>query len=74
MVAFPVPGHTEGSVLYLVDDHLLFTGDSLCWHPAKETHPQTAWYRQLRVVHQNGESVGFLLVAIGRAQVVGAFL
>lgn len=29
VVAFPVPGHTEGSVLYLVDGHLLFSGDSL---------------------------------------------
>ena len=33
VVAFPVPGHTEGSVLYLVDDHLLFSGDSLAWDP-----------------------------------------
>lgn len=35
VVAFPVPGHTRGSVLYLIDDHLLFTGDSLCWDPAR---------------------------------------
>jgi glyoxylase-like metal-dependent hydrolase (beta-lactamase superfamily II) len=36
VVAFPVPGHTRGSVLYLVDGHLLFTGDSLSWHPQRE--------------------------------------
>jgi len=33
VLAIPVPGHTEGSVLYLVDDHLLFSGDSLARHP-----------------------------------------
>ncbi|MEQ8719053.1 MAG: MBL fold metallo-hydrolase [Acidimicrobiales bacterium] len=37
VVAFPVPGHTKGSVLYLVDDHLLFSGDSLSWNPRRET-------------------------------------
>jgi glyoxylase-like metal-dependent hydrolase (beta-lactamase superfamily II) len=31
--SIPVPGHTKGSVLYLVDDHLLFSGDSLSWNP-----------------------------------------
>jgi glyoxylase-like metal-dependent hydrolase (beta-lactamase superfamily II) len=30
----PVPGHTRGSVVYRVDDDLLFTGDSLAWNPA----------------------------------------
>lgn len=30
-IAFPVPGHTKGSVLFHVDDHLLFSGDSLAW-------------------------------------------
>jgi glyoxylase-like metal-dependent hydrolase (beta-lactamase superfamily II) len=36
VVAFPVPGHTKGSVLYLVDGHLLFSGDSLSWNPRRE--------------------------------------
>jgi glyoxylase-like metal-dependent hydrolase (beta-lactamase superfamily II)/ferredoxin len=31
LVAFPVPGHTRGSVVYLLDDRFLFTGDSLAW-------------------------------------------
>ena len=47
VVAFPVPGHTRGSVLYLVDDHLLFTGDSLSWHPRRESlhaFRQACWY------------------------------
>ena len=29
LVAFPVPGHTKGSVVYLLEDRFLFTGDSL---------------------------------------------
>ena len=30
-VAVPVPGHTKGSVVFVVDDRWLFTGDSLAW-------------------------------------------
>jgi glyoxylase-like metal-dependent hydrolase (beta-lactamase superfamily II) len=31
LVVFPVPGHTEGSVLYLSDERHLFTGDTFGW-------------------------------------------
>ena len=31
MQAIPVPGHTRGSVVYLLENKYLFTGDSLCW-------------------------------------------
>ncbi|HJU22769.1 MAG TPA: MBL fold metallo-hydrolase [Casimicrobiaceae bacterium] len=31
VVAIPVPGHTRGSVVYLLDEHVLFAGDSLAW-------------------------------------------
>ncbi|NUY02474.1 MBL fold metallo-hydrolase [Paraburkholderia youngii] len=31
--AIPVPGHTRGSVVYLLDDSVLFSGDSLAWSP-----------------------------------------
>jgi glyoxylase-like metal-dependent hydrolase (beta-lactamase superfamily II) len=31
VVAIPVPGHTRGSVVYLLDDRVLFSGDSLAW-------------------------------------------
>ncbi len=31
--AIPVPGHAKGSVLYLIDGRLLFTGDSLSCDP-----------------------------------------
>jgi glyoxylase-like metal-dependent hydrolase (beta-lactamase superfamily II)/ferredoxin len=30
-VAVPTPGHTKGSVVFLLDDRFLFTGDSLAW-------------------------------------------
>jgi glyoxylase-like metal-dependent hydrolase (beta-lactamase superfamily II)/ferredoxin len=31
LVAVPVPGHTRGSVVYLLEERYLFTGDSLAW-------------------------------------------
>jgi glyoxylase-like metal-dependent hydrolase (beta-lactamase superfamily II) len=36
VTGFPAPGHTRGSVLWHVDDHLLFSGDSLAWDPRRE--------------------------------------
>lgn len=47
IVAFPVPGHTKGSVLYLIDGHLLFSGDSLAWDPRRErlmAFRDACWY------------------------------
>jgi glyoxylase-like metal-dependent hydrolase (beta-lactamase superfamily II) len=47
VVAFPVPGHTRGSVLYHVDGHLLFTGDSLSWDPHRHSlhaFRRACWY------------------------------
>lgn len=43
VTAFPVPGHTKGSVLYHLDGHLLFSGDSLAWD--HERHRLTAFRR-----------------------------
>jgi glyoxylase-like metal-dependent hydrolase (beta-lactamase superfamily II) len=31
VVGFPVPGHTRGSVFFVVDDRVLFGGDTLAW-------------------------------------------
>ena len=31
LVVIPVPGHTKGSVVFLLDGRWLFTGDSLAW-------------------------------------------
>lgn len=47
VTAVPVPGHTEGSVLFLVDGHLLFSGDSLAWNPRAEhlsAFRDACWY------------------------------
>lgn len=47
VVAFPVPGHTKGSVLYHVDGHLLFSGDSLAWNPDRAeltAFRRACWY------------------------------
>ena len=47
VVAFPVPGHTKGSVLYLLAGHLLFSGDSLSWNPEREqlsAFREACWY------------------------------
>ena len=36
LVTIPVPGHTKGSVVFLLDDEALFTGDSLYWSRRRE--------------------------------------
>jgi glyoxylase-like metal-dependent hydrolase (beta-lactamase superfamily II)/ferredoxin len=43
----PVPGHTRGSVMFLLDDRFLFTGDPLFWSrgvDALHAHRQQCWY------------------------------
>lgn len=45
--AIPVPGHTRGSVVYLLDDRVLFTGDSLAWSPREQdlvAFRDACWY------------------------------
>ncbi len=47
VLAFPVPGHTEGSVLFHIGGHLLFSGDSLAWNPSREqllAFRRACWY------------------------------
>lgn len=36
VIAVPVPGHTEGSVVFSMDDRWLFTGDSLAWSHSRQ--------------------------------------
>jgi glyoxylase-like metal-dependent hydrolase (beta-lactamase superfamily II) len=36
LLAIPVPGHTRGSVVYLLEDAYLFTGDSLAWSEERQ--------------------------------------
>jgi glyoxylase-like metal-dependent hydrolase (beta-lactamase superfamily II) len=47
LVAIPVPGHTRGSVVFLLDDRVLFTGDSLAWSRRQDdlvAFRDTCWY------------------------------
>lgn len=47
LLAIPVPGHTEGRVVYLWQERCLFTGDSLAWSfedADLEAHRDFCWY------------------------------
>jgi glyoxylase-like metal-dependent hydrolase (beta-lactamase superfamily II) len=47
VTAHPLPGHTEGSVLYLADDKYCFSGDSFYWSRATgdiEVADSVTWY------------------------------
>ncbi|HEX8825241.1 MAG TPA: MBL fold metallo-hydrolase [Archangium sp.] len=45
--ALPVPGHTRGSVMFLLEDRYLFTGDSLYWSRTQQrlsAFQRQCWY------------------------------
>jgi len=45
--AIPVPGHTRGSIVYLLDDAVLFSGDSLAWSAREQdlvAFRDACWY------------------------------
>lgn len=45
--SIPAPGHTAGHVVYHIDDHLLFTGDTLHWNQrraALDVFPDQTFY------------------------------
>ncbi len=47
ITVIPTPGHTIGSVVFLLDDTYLFTGDSLGWDHESgslRASPGTCWY------------------------------
>lgn len=47
MLAVPTPGHTRGSVCYLLDSEYLFTGDTLAWSDDRQrlhAHRDYCWY------------------------------
>jgi glyoxylase-like metal-dependent hydrolase (beta-lactamase superfamily II) len=47
LLAIPLPGHTKGSVAYLLEDNYLFTGDSLAWSREREdlqAFRDACWY------------------------------
>ena len=47
LAAFPVPGHTRGSAVFVLEERFLFTGDSLYWDAAAgdlAAHRHATWY------------------------------
>jgi len=47
VIAIPVPGHTRGSVVYLLEDRVLFSGDSLAWSAREQdlvAFRDACWY------------------------------
>ncbi|TYK50864.1 MBL fold metallo-hydrolase [Actinomadura decatromicini] len=47
VIVHPLPGHTEGSVLYVVDDRFCFSGDSFYWSRTTadvEVAETVTWY------------------------------
>lgn len=47
LLAIPVPGHTRGSMVFLLEDSYLFTGDSLAWSHEREdlvAFRDACWY------------------------------
>ena len=47
LLAIPLPGHTKGSVAYLLEESYLFTGDSLAWSRDREdlvAFRDACWY------------------------------
>ena len=71
VVAIPVPGHTEGSVVFAVDDTWLFTGDSLAWSPRARdlvAFRGACWYsweEQTRSLGRLAETANFSWVLPG---------
>jgi len=53
VIAIPVSGHTRGSVMFLVDDDALFTGDSLYWsrtHARLSAFHDATWFSWARQI------------------------
>ena len=47
LIAIPVPGHTRGSVVYVLDDRVLFAGDTLAWSMTEQdlvAFRDACWY------------------------------
>jgi glyoxylase-like metal-dependent hydrolase (beta-lactamase superfamily II)/ferredoxin len=47
VVAVPTPGHTRGSMVFVIDERFLFTGDSLAWSHARQdltAFRDACWY------------------------------
>jgi glyoxylase-like metal-dependent hydrolase (beta-lactamase superfamily II) len=62
MHAIPLPGHTRGSVAYLLDDHVLFSGDSLAWSARERdlvAFRDACWYSWTKLAESLGELAAY---------------
>ena len=63
VIAHPLPGHTEGSVLYVADDLYCFSGDSMYWSRTTgdvEVAENVTWYSITELAASLARSVGRL--------------
>jgi glyoxylase-like metal-dependent hydrolase (beta-lactamase superfamily II) len=60
--AIPLPGHTRGSVAYLLDDQVLFSGDSLAWSAREQdliAFKDACWYSWTKLRASLGRLGGY---------------
>ncbi|MGH3941868.1 MAG: MBL fold metallo-hydrolase [Pseudonocardiaceae bacterium] len=63
VIAHPLPGHTEGSVLYVADERYCFSGDSIYWSRTTgdvEIFESVTWYSITELAASLARSVGRL--------------
>lgn len=71
LVAVPIPGHTRGSVAFVLEDDVLFSGDSLYWSRRRQdlaVHTAATWYSldvQIESLERLNGSVSFARVLAG---------
>jgi glyoxylase-like metal-dependent hydrolase (beta-lactamase superfamily II) len=62
LLAVPVPGHTRGSMVFLLEDCYLFTGDSLAWsHQRKDlvAFRDACWYSWSELTRSLAQLAGY---------------
>jgi glyoxylase-like metal-dependent hydrolase (beta-lactamase superfamily II) len=60
--AIPLPGHTRGSVAYLLEDRVLFSGDSLAWSPRERdliAFRDACWYSWTELTESLGKLAAY---------------
>lgn len=63
VIAHPLPGHTEGSVLYVADERYCFSGDSIYWSRTTgdvEVFESVTWYSITELAASLARSIGRL--------------
>ncbi|KPI20271.1 beta-lactamase domain protein [Actinobacteria bacterium OK074] len=63
VTAFPLPGHTRGSVLYVADERYCFSGDSIYWSRTTadiEIVDSVTWYSVTELAASLGRTVPLL--------------